>query len=175
MTRLRASIYDLFILLILSSLFLPYYAYGVDYEANIRKRDAKIATALIDSGEKLFSYEKELIKNIDQARYKGLETELEPLTEMMEDVIYLLDWALRIDPNNFKANLLLGQVYVAKMDAGEGFVDKAMHQKATQYLNHAVKLSSAGTSTVSNAEKVKAKKLYDKLMQYSKEALVEKE
>ncbi len=169
----RVQAYLTFWSILMSILFLPHSAYCVDYEANIRKKKADMKVVLLESADKLFSYEKELIKSIDDVRYEGLETELAPITGMMQDVIHLLGWALQIDPNDFKANYLLGKIYYSKMDLGEGFVDKKMYQLAKKHLKVSVEQKTKALDQTLKQEQIIAKKLYDELIKIHKDAIVE--
>ena len=139
-------------------------AYGESYEENIKIRKLAIKSALVQSAERLLLQEIELIKTIDKARYMGLETELPPLEpELMADVVYLLDWALRIDPNDVKANFLLGKIYYLQHDLGEGFADRKIVNLGVRHLARALRLSSQGKQGLKDSEKIEGEKMLDEL------------
>ena len=97
------------------------------------------------------------------------------LPDLMADIIFLLEWALDIDPNDIKANILLGKVYYLKSDQGEGYLNKKYYKFAMKYLSKGIKLNTDNKKKINQNDLLEAKKMLNEFNKVTPNAFSEEE
>lgn len=115
----------------------------------------ELVQVLLNSANQIYQLERTMIENINNQRYRGLETELKPIEEdMFEDVIYLLNWVLQVDEKQIEANYKLGEIYFLKSDSGEGVVNEKYANKALVHLQMVVAVNEKSGGRYAKLENV---------------------
>jgi uncharacterized protein (DUF2164 family) len=130
----------------------------------LKKRGESIKKNVLENAEALLAYEIDMIKRINSVVYDGIETELGPplYNSLMVDVKYLLEWVLKIEPNNIKANFLLGKMYYLQREVETDY-DERNVMLALKFISKAFGLLSMSKDGISQTEIIELEKIYKEL------------
>ena len=93
--------------------------------------------------------------------------------DLLNDAIYLLNWAYGVEPNAIRINYLLGKTYSLKIGVGEGYYSKKTVNLAKTHLKKVIDLYSDKAHEISEAEYLEARNIFGKLGELHSDAFIE--